>query len=680
MANTNKAYTHWHYHTDNDNVIWLTIDTQGKNTNVLSRDVLEELHQVLVEITGLTPAGLIIRSDKKNGFIAGADISAFATIDSKETALQLVKQGQSVFTSIEQLPFPTLCLIHGFCLGGGLELALACDYRIGADVPETRIGLPEVLLGIHPGFGGTVRLIRLIGAPAALKIMLSGKALDAGKAARLGIITHAVPPRLLTTAAKQTLSAHRAPHSPGLLSRCADVPFIRPLIADFVTRKLRSKVKEKHYPAPYALVKLWKDHGGSVDKMMEAEARSIAALLVSPTAKNLTRVFFLQEQLKSLPADRSFQPHHVHVVGGGVMGGDIAAWCALQGYRVSIQDYNHDILARVVKRAASLYKRKLKKPHLVRAALDRLTPDRDGLQVGRADVIIEAIFENVDAKKSLYKQLEPQLKPDALLATNTSSIPLETLAVDLNQPDRLIGLHFFNPVAKMMLVEVVQSELTSQESLDKAIQFTKQIKKLPLPVKSSPGFLVNRILMPYLHEAALMESEGIPPEQIDRAAVDFGMPVGPIELIDMVGLDICLHVADFMTSAPELQMPPRLRQLVEQGHTGKKSGQGFYRYKDGKAVKTAKGKDTQPLTELTERLILRLLNESVACLRQSIVGSGDLLDAGMVFGTGFAPFRGGVIHYIQTKGGISLKNRLQALAEHHGSRFHPDEGWESCID
>ena len=676
MTSEMKKYVHWNFSLDKDNYCWLIIDVAEKSTNVLTREVLDELREIIPVIEQQKPDALLIQSGKANGFIAGADISSFTTLTTQEEALHLIRQGQDIFTMIENLPFATLSLINGFCLGGGLELALACDYRIAIDEPKTKIGLPEVKLGIHPGFGGTVRLIQLIGAPAALPLLLSGKILAARQAAKLGIVTHAVPPRLLRSAARKTLTKGQK-HTRKILPKLADSAPGRPLVAMLARKKLKQRVNSTHYPAPFAMLDLWEKHGGSPTKMMEQEAQSVSKLIRTPTAQNLIRVFQLQEKLKSLPVDTAFAPQHVHVIGAGVMGGDIAAWCALQGFKVSIQDNNHAILAKTVKRGAALFQQKLRAPHLIQAVLDRFIPDIDGACIPKADVIIEAIYEDVNAKKELFQALEPKMRPDTLLATNTSSIPLETLAADLNNPEKLVGLHFFNPVAKMMLVEVVSTSYVAETDVLKAIAFTKKIGKLPLPVQSSPGFLINRILMPYLHEAALLEAEGVSPSAIDQAAEQFGMPVGPIELMDLVGLDICQSVAEFMATDLTMKMPENLQKLLDQGRLGKKSGAGYYTYKKNKPDKPAIDKKTHLPDDITDRLILRLINESVACLREKVVANGDLLDAGMIFGTGFAPFRGGVIHYMHDQSPATLLSTMQQLATQYGERFTPDEGWKT---
>ncbi len=669
------SYRNWRLETDAARIAWLYADKADSSTNVLSREVLEELHFIIDRITAERPQGLIILSAKGNGFIAGADVKEFTAIQDYEEALELITRGQSILDRIEKLPFPTVAMIHGFCLGGGMELALACRYRIAEDDPRTRLGLPEVRLGIHPGFGGTVRLPPLIGAPLAMDLMLSGRSVEARRAQRMGLVDFAVPQRQLRRAALAILKEQPLAHRPGFVARMSNAALVRPLLAAFMRRKTVEKAAPAHYPAPFALIDLWAEHGGDRERMMQEEGRSVARLLIGETAQNLVRVFTLQERLKSLGRGGDFTPRRVHVIGAGVMGGDIAAWCALRGLQVTVQDRNHESLARVMKRAYGLFKKKLKQPRLVRAAMDRLIPDKNGMGLRRADVVIEAIFEDIEAKQGLYREIEPLIRSDALLATNTSSIPLETLSEALSRPERLVGVHFFNPVAQMQLVEVVSSPITAPEVAGQAAAFVRHIDRLPLPVKGTPGFLVNRVLMPYLLEAVALESEGVPAAVIDQAATQFGMPMGPILLADTVGLDICLSVAEILAQQLHGVVPERLRELVAAGRLGRKSGQGFYSYKGGKPDKAKFDKEDKIAPEITDRLMFRYFNEAVACLREGVVADAGLLDAGMIFGTGFAPFRGGPMHYIEMTGLPHGRQRLEELENIYGERFHPDPAW-----
>ncbi len=661
---------------DEDNIAWLHFDKQGSGTNVLSAGVLEAFYEELLDLVERAPLGLVIVSDKANGFVAGADVHEFAVLENRDQALSAIQRGQEVFDRLATLPFPTIALIHGFCLGGGLEMALACRYRVARDDPGTRLGLPEVRLGIHPGFGGTVRLTGLVGAVHAMDLMLSGRTVDGRTAKRMGFIDHAVPERHLKSAARSLILDPPLPHRISKLQALSNHAWIRPALASVFSSRLAKKVRSDHYPAPYALINLWQQHADHVRGMMHAEAESVAELIVGPEAQNLIRVFLLQEKLKGLARGIDFKPQRVHVVGAGIMGGDIAAWCALRGLRVTLADQSPERIAPAIKRAYQLFRKRLKRPRTIQEAMDRLMPDHRGQGVAEADVVIEAIFEDAAAKRTLYQQLEPHMKAGALLATNTSSIPLQELSGILQNPSRLVGLHFFNPVAKMQLVEVVRDEQTDSEVVAKAIGFTRTIDRLPLPVASTPGFLVNRILMPYLLEAVELENEGVPAAEIDRQALAFGMPMGPVELADNVGLDICLHVAEILARHLDTTVPQRLRDLVARGHLGRKSGSGFYRYKKGKPVKEKLTHSHHASRDIIDRMMLRMLNEVVACLREGVVGDPDQLDAGMVYGTGFAPFRGGPLHYIETTGADTLFGRLQDLEQRFGARFIPDPGWE----
>ncbi|MEE9396561.1 MAG: 3-hydroxyacyl-CoA dehydrogenase NAD-binding domain-containing protein [Methylococcales bacterium] len=670
-------YKNWRLQTDAEGISWLFIDKANSTTNVLSSEVITELEQVLTDISNATPKGLIILSAKPNGFIAGADVTEFEQIKDRRQALDYIKHGQGVFDQLEALPFPTISLIDGFCLGGGLELALACRYRIASDESRTRLGLPEVKLGIHPGFGGTMRFNRLIGAISAMDLMLTGRTIDSRRAGKMGIVDYVVPKRHLQSAGVKMVNEQPRPHKPSTFKALASKNILaRSILANQFRKQVAKQAKAEHYPAPYSLIDLWQKYATSSQEMLKAEAESVADLVASETSKNLVRIFSLQERMKALATEKDYHPKHVHVIGAGVMGGDIAAWCVVQGFTVTLQDREPKFIAPALKRAKKLFERRFKQRHLVLNALDRLHADHKGLNVEKADVVIEAIVENLAIKQTLYKELEPRLKPEAILATNTSSIELEALSSCLKNPGRLVGIHFFNPVPKMQLVEVIASENTDKKALARATTFVRKIDRLPLPVKSSPGFLVNRILMPYLLEAVTLLSEDHSPETIDQAATNFGMPMGPILLADTVGLDICLSVASILGEKLGLAVPEKLKQMVEQGDLGKKTGKGFYSYAaKGKPEKTRSTPSNESTALITDRLVLRILNESMACLREGVVADTDLLDAGMVFGTGFAPFTGGPMHYVATKGRDTLLERLKELEKTYGERFKPDAGW-----
>jgi 3-hydroxyacyl-CoA dehydrogenase/enoyl-CoA hydratase/3-hydroxybutyryl-CoA epimerase len=672
----NKAYKNW-YVIEEKGISWLYFDMANTGTNVLSVEVLDELDTVLNILSGKKPKGLIILSAKQNGFIAGADIQEFTKLKDLSEAEGLIKLGQSVFEQLEKLSFPTVSLIHGFCLGGGLELALACRYRIARDDLHTRLGLPEVKLGIHPGFGGTVRLTRLIGVLKAMDLILTGRTIDVYKAKKIGIIDYIVPDRHLKDMAEKCIVDKPSVHRPPFLLKTLNHSYVRPLIKKIIRNKTEKKVNPEHYPAPFAVIDLWADFADNQQTMLAEEARSVARLITETAAQNLIRVFFLRDKLKALGKGSDFKASHVHVIGAGTMGGDIAAWCALQGLNVTLQDQKPQYIAAAIKRAHKLFKKRMIKPRLIRNTMDRLIPDIRGTGLNKADVIIEAVFEDADVKRKVYREIEPLIKQDALLTTNTSSIPIEELAYELSRPERLVGLHFFNPVAKMPLVEIVAGAQTDSEEVNNALSFIRNIDHLPLSVKSSPGFLVNRILMPYLLEAVIMVEEGISPTVIDNAALEFGMPMGPVHLSDTVGLDICLHATEMMSKTLGIGIPDILHKKVKAGHNGKKSGKGFYTYKNGKQIIPKEITGNRYSSYIKDRLILRMINESVACLAEEIVGDADLLDAAMVFGSGFAPFRGGVIHYCRSEGVDKIHGQLKSFEERFGERFHPVNGWET---
>ena len=631
---------HWTITRLPDGYARLTLDRAGATANTLSADVLAELNEALDAFDREPPQGLVVASGKANGFIAGADVEEFRQVHDEAGAIAIVRRGWEAFARLAAVRYPTLALIRGFCLGGGLELALACRYRVVVDEPGTRLGLPEVMLGILPGWGGIRRLPRLIGAPAAFDLLLTGRTIDARKAKRLGLADECVPARVMDNAALGVLMAKRAPHALKFPLSLTLNPLVRPFIAAQARKQVARRARREHYPAPYAILELWMKHDGDALAAPASDLASIPALLRTPTAGNLIRVFGLQERLKALAKQAEFKAGHVHVIGAGTMGGDIAAWCALRGLTVTLQDQSAERLAPAMGRAASLFAERLKDPRRVRDAGDRLVADVAGAGIARADVIIEAIFEDLDAKRALFAAVEGKARPGALLATNTSSIPLEAIAAGMRDGSRLVGLHFFNPVAKMMLVEIVSGAATAAGLVPKAAAFVGQIDKLPLPVKSAPGFLVNRVLAPYLGVAMRCIDEGIAPETIDEAALAFGMPMGPIELADTVGLDICAAVGRML--APDARPPTRAVELIAAGHLGRKSGRGFYEYAVGRPVKKPAG----PVPPgLADRLLAPLVGEAQAALAEGIVADADLVDAGAIFGTGFAPFTGGPLHY-----------------------------------
>lgn len=672
---------HWQLEIDEQGIAWLTFDQAGTGVNTLNEETLGEFDALLAACEETSPAGLVVCSAKAGGFISGADVRGFAGLVDPHQVEETIHRVHAVLLRLESLPLPSVAMIDGHCLGGGLELALACTYRVVADSPDTRLGFPEVQLGIFPGFGGSVRSLRALGHLAAMDLMLTGRRLSGRAAKSIGLVDECVPPRQLRAAVVHFVRRQPARQRPPLVQRAAGWSGVRPLIARALRRRAAAHAAPAHYPAPNALIEHWRRYAGDEAALYRDEATAVARLLTGATAQNLVRLFLLRERLRAQGAKGidgkpdDFQPRHLHVVGAGAMGGDIAAWGALRGLTVSLQDREAQYLTGAMQRAYALFARTLKEPRRIRDALDRLIPDARGDGVARADVVLEAIVEDVDAKHALFRQLSPRMKPGALLASNTSSIPLEALGAALERPEGLVGLHFFNPVAKMPLLEIVRAPTTDAAVVQQALVFAHRLDKLPLLVRSGPGFLVNRILMPYLLEAVALVEEGVAPEAVDRAAIDFGMPVGPVELADTVGLDICLAVAEKLAAYMSAPVPASLRGHVEAKRLGRKSGHGYYRWQAGRALRRRRAGGYT--AQQSDRIMLRLLNEAVACLREGVVASADELDAGMVFGAGFAPFRGGPLNDLRHAGVAETYARLNALYETLGERFEPDVGWQT---
>lgn len=615
---------------DNEGIAWLTLDQQGSRINTLSREVLAELGQALEKIRqhpGL--AGLVIQSGKPDGFIAGADITEFDDFKNEDVLRQALTAAHALFNQLADYPVPTVASIDGFCLGGGLELAMACQYRVATT--NARLGFPEVKLGIFPGFGGTGRSIALSGPIKAMTAMLSGRNYKAGAAKSLGWLDRIVStPDRLSWAARKLILGQRKKRQARLSDRLLRLAPARKLLASQMRRQTRRKANPEHYPAPFALIDLFEQQGGSTQTMCAGEINAFPPLMLSRTSESLRGVFMASEQLKHREPD--FNPQRVHVIGAGVMGGDIAAWAALSGFEVTLQDLSDNAIKPALQRAKALFKKRLRTQPAIDNAMARLIPDVAGQGVARADIIIEAVLERLDVKAPLFATLEQQAKPEALLATNTSSLPLEQIAQNMRQPSRLVGVHFFNPVAQLPLVEVIRGENTDALQIRRAQSFVTSIKKYPLVVKSSPGFLVNRVLAPYMMDALARLEEGVPAEQLDAAAVSFGMPMGPIELMDTVGLDVCQAVAEELNLSDKKDT--QLHRLIEQGHLGRKAGQGFYTWPLKRQL--APGD-----VELGKAMLQPLVQACEQCLAQGLVENERQLDVGVIFGTGFAPFLGG---------------------------------------
>jgi 3-hydroxyacyl-CoA dehydrogenase/enoyl-CoA hydratase/3-hydroxybutyryl-CoA epimerase len=667
---------HWSLETDSDGIAWLRIDKADSSANVLSTEVMTELNSVVDKLCASPPRGLVVYSGKHNGFIMGADINEFTGIDTPERAYEVTRLGQQIFDKIEGMGCPTVVAINGFAMGGGLELAMSFDYRLALASKKKILGLPEVKLGLHPGFGGTVRSVQICGVRPAMQLMLTGNPITVEKGRRIGLVDRIVTEDNWRQAAKELIAAKPPKARAPLMERILNLPFVRPFIKGVLVKQVASKARKEHYPAPYAMIELWAKYGASPATGYEAEAKSFSELMCTPTSRNLVRVFFLQNKLKGQGNKPATKIERVHVIGAGVMGGDIASWCALRGLDVTLQDREQKYIDPAMERAEKLFAKRIRDDAERDAARARLRSDVSGEGVASADLIIEAIFENLEAKKALYAEVEKTMKHGAILASNTSSIRLEELRTELRDPDRFIGIHFFNPVALMPLVEIIRCDDTAQEALDIGFAFVKGIGKFPLECKSSPGFVVNRILAPYMSEAMHLVQEGVGLPDVDEAAVAFGMPIGPVELVDSVGLDVILHVSQVLGAKMDGPIPELLQSKVDAGQLGRKSGHGFYEWVDGRAVKPSRNPASVP-DDIEDRLVLSMVNEAVSCLADGVVTDPDLLDAGVIFGTGFAPFHGGPINYARQRGVDEVTSRLRALEATYGARFAPHEGWSA---
>ena len=653
MTSTKLPDLHdWRFTVDFEGIAWATFDRQGESMNSLGRRSTEELGEIVKAVEELAMRGevkgLVLMSGKESSFIAGADIREFKDFDTEAKIAEVVKQTLELINRIDRLPLTVVAAIHGYCLGGGLELALACDWRVADREEATRLGFPEVKLGIFPGLNGTVRAIEAAGPVDGMTAMLTGRMLRPTAAKAMGFVDQLVPTchNLRWAARKAVLQRRRSKGAPWWKRLMLKQP-VRSVLAKQMRAKTAEKVREEHYPAPFRLIDLFERYGDDPVRMKIAETEMFTPLMASETSRNLRRVFKLSEMLKDEAPKDGFKPRRVHVVGAGTMGGDIAAWCVVQGMQASLQDLDEAQIKKALARAKSLFKRHLRTPLAIDAAVARLIADPDGKHVRHADVVIEAIVEKLDVKQNLFQKLEKEIKPGAVLATNTSSLRLEDIAKKLSDPGRLVGLHFFNPVAQLPLVEVVRGEQTREEEVRKACAFVTAISKLPLIVKSVSGFLVNRVLAPYMMEAVRRYQMGEPRDKIDQAALKFGMPMGPLELMDLVGLDIANHVGKELSLAPKDGNV--LDSLVQQGKLGKKAGEGFYVWEQGKPKREAVSYDQAELERLGRDLVKPLLDEAERALKDGVVADADHVDAGVIFGTGFAPFRGGPLHYRRTQ-------------------------------
>lgn len=631
---------HWSVSIDDANLCWLTLDVSGKSVNVLTHAVVGELGQIIDWVEGQSIiAGVGMLSGKPGGFVYGADIAEFELLATADDVLQHMQMVHGLFNRIDSLDVPTIVGIDGIAVGGGLEIALTFDRIITTAGAKTKLGFPEVNLGILPGYGGSGRAYRRIGTAAVTHMMLSGRPLTASAAQAAGLIDQTVDDAAaLQPAMTSWLTAqNRAKPRRQQRETAADQNALDDASAQFLKR-----LRADHTPAPFAIIEHVQRYGHDAAAMSAGEMDIFPELMVGSASKNLRRVYYLTDKVrKTARGDSAIT--NLHVVGAGVMGGDIAAVAAMAGLTVSLTDMNAGAIETAINRAATLFERRLKSDDKIAAAKQRLQADPSGDGAARADLVIEAVAEKLSVKQAVFKALETVIKPDAILATNTSAIPLEDIATALQHPSRLIGLHFFNPVPVLPLVEVIWSRHSDQELVSRGMQFAGQIGKMPIRCQSAPGFLVNRALLPYMFKAVEAVAAGENADQIDEALVDFGMPMGPIELCDQVGLDVCLDVGMVLGIAPAAEAI--LRENCAAQNLGRKTGSGFYQWDGNRPIRPRAAVDAAVMAEIAASMLAPMIEQCQQAVDAGVVDSADSADAGMIFGTGFPGFRGGPLHW-----------------------------------
>ena len=687
---------------DGDGVAWLVFDNPDKKVNILTTTLMERLDGLLGEVEDGVAAGdvraLVIRSGKDGSFIAGADVNEIEGITDPSEGEAKAMAGQAVFQRLHELPVPTVAAVDGTCLGGGTEMILACDVRLAADRDETRIGLPEIKLGILPGFGGTTRLPRLVGLIAASDIILAGKSVDARKAKKIGLIHERMHPGVLYDQAGETarsMADGGSPPSrngPGRLQRLAEsTPPGRALIL----RQARKQVMKNtggNYPAPLKAIEVMKRSAGkSLEKALAIEARALGELIATDESKNLIHVFHLLEGAKKGGPDVDGRPvERVAVLGAGVMGGGIAQLLAYKDYTVRLKDIEQAALSEGLQHARSMFDKLVKKHKLgereAARRMDAISPSLDYSGFGTVDLVIEAVVERMDVKKDVLKETESHVPDDAVLTTNTSSLSVTEMASALDRPHNFAGMHFFNPVHKMPLVEVIRGEQTSDEAAATVFQAVLQLGKKPVMVKDGPGFLVNRILTPYLNEAGFLVGAGASIAEVDDALKEFGMPMGPFRLLDEVGLDIARHAGQTMEDAypDRMAAAPALAELGDgSDRLGKKNEKGFYVYENGKeqhpdpsvydelSAIIGQSELSLPQREIVDRCVLPMINEAARILHEGVAESPGDVDLAMITGTGFPPFRGGLLRYADALGTKTVLAKLESFQREFGSRYEP---------
>ena len=682
----------------------ITFDDPERKVNVLTEAVMVRLADIVREIQSLAEQGriraVVFRSGK-DGFIAGADVGAIEAIADPEAGAEASRFGQAVFRAIEELSVPTVAAIHGVCLGGGTELALSCSHRVASDSPKTAIGLPEVLLGILPAWGGTTRLPRLVGLQAALDMILTGRQISASKAKRIGFVDAVLPTRAFDHGVAGFVEADwktppsATPARRAFLSRLMDEtsPGRRLVLA--TARKRILTRTGGHYPAPTKVLEvIAKSSGLPLDQALKIEAAAAGELIASPVTKNLIRVFRLREGARKGAGvhDITAMPGRVRylgVLGAGVMGGGIAQLSARRGVHVRMKDIHHGAISSGLQHARGQFDALVRRGRLRRREADHrmtlISGSLDYRGFRRLELVIEAVVEKLDVKRSVLRESEEVVGKGCILATNTSSLSVDEMSTALSRPESFVGMHFFNPVDRMPLVEVVRGRATSDEAVATVYAFAVALGKVPVVTRDGPGFLVNRILGPYLNEAGFLLAEGASVEAIDGAAREFGMPMGPLRLVDEVGIDVMRHAGQslFEMLGPRLAPAPPLIAVAERGRLGRKGGLGFYRYKGSEEkgvdpdvyaiLGSSVPDDRIPIEgrQIRDRLILAMMNEAARVLEDGIVQRASDVDLAMIMGTGFPPFRGGLLHLADTLPVRTVLARLEDLEGRYGPRFAP---------
>ncbi len=676
-------------------ILKIVFDLPEEKVNKFSTPVMEELEALLKGLMNRDDIkGAYLISGKKDIFIAGADIDEINAIKEKEDAYQKAKKGIEIFSLIEKLPFPLVAAIDGACLGGGAEIALFCHFRVASDNKATRIGFPEVNLGILPAWGGTQKLPRLIGLSQALDMILTGRTVDGRRAYRMGLVDAVYPhqvfeefvERFLEDIIRKGIKRSKPKKKGFILKILEDTP-----LNFLVFSKAKKQVLERtygNYPAPLAIIESMKyGYKKKIEKGYEFDARKLGELLTTDVSKNLINLFYLTEAIKKEkgvkgePKIREIR--RAGVVGAGIMGSGIAYAFSSIDIPVRMRDINTTCLANGMKSIASIYNESVNKKRMKESEayqkISCISPSIDFSGFSTADIVVEAVFEDMEVKKSLISELNGIVRDDCILASNTSSLSITEMQKSYKVPENFVGLHFFNPVHRMPLVEIVRGEKTSDDTIATVFALSKKLGKTPIVVKDERGFLVNRILMPYLNEAVILLEEGCPIELIDLSMKKFGMPMGPIRLLDEVGIDVAGKVAVILYNAFGDRMKPssRIEKMIENKLLGKKTGKGFYLFNGKEKINEEIYKileiEKRPFKaeKAVKRMTMVMINEAIRCLEEGIVDSPSSVDIGMIFGTGFPPFRGGILKYADSIGAENILKELEDLRNKYGIRFTP---------